>query len=83
MNLIVGIIGMVLLLAGFALNILKIKRENSFMYITLNILGGGLSTYYAVTLSAVPFIVLETIWSLFAIYKLITTLTNRQPVAEK
>ncbi|MBN2227736.1 MAG: hypothetical protein JW763_10275 [candidate division Zixibacteria bacterium] len=83
MNLIIGITGMILLLAGFALNILKLKREDSFTYIILNILGGGLSTYYAVTLTAIPFVILETIWSLFAIYKLMVISIIKRPDAEK
>jgi len=78
MNLLVGIIGMVLLLTGFALNIFKIKRENTFTYIVLNILGGGLSIFYAVALDAVPFIILETIWTIFAIYKLFAVYLERR-----
>ena len=70
-NLIIGIIGMILLLSAFALNLLKKVTEFSYSYILLNIFGAGLSTYYAYTLNAVPFIILEAVWALFAIYKLI------------
>ena len=75
LNLYLGITGMVLLLAAFALNLLKIRRENSYTYIIMNILGAGISTYYAVTLNAVPFIVLEGVWTAFAVYKLIAVAT--------
>ncbi len=70
-NLILGIIGMVLLLGAFELNLMKIMTQDSYIYILLNIFGGGISTYYAVTLNAVPFVVLEAIWTSFAVYKLI------------
>ena len=74
MNLYFGIFGMVLLLTAFALNLLKIVRETSVSYILLNIFGAGISTYYAWTLNAIPFIILEAIWCLFAVYKLTVVL---------
>ncbi len=70
-NLIIGIIGMFLLLLAFALNLLKKVTEHSYSYILFNIFGAGLSTYYAYTLNAVPFIILEVVWASFAVYKLI------------
>ena len=71
MNLYIGIIGMTLLLTAFALNLLKVVHENSVSYILLNIFGAGISIYYAATLNAIPFIILEAIWCLFAVYKLV------------
>ena len=74
MNLLIGILGMALLLIAFALNLLKIIRENSVSYILLNIFGAGISAYYAYTLDALPFIILESVWCLFAVYKLVVVL---------
>ncbi|MEW5923312.1 MAG: hypothetical protein AB1746_04925 [Candidatus Zixiibacteriota bacterium] len=71
LNLYIGIAGMLLLLLAFALNLARILTQEAFAYIALNIVGAGLSVYYAVTLSAVPFIILESVWGLFALYKLI------------
>ena len=70
-NLIIGVAGMVLLLGAFALNLLKVKTQDSFTYVIMNIFGGGISTYYAVTLDAVPFVILEAVWTAFAVYKLV------------
>ena len=70
-NLIIGVVGMVLLLGAFALNLLKVKTQDSHTYVILNILGGGISTYYAVSLDAVPFVILEAVWTAFAVYKLV------------
>ncbi len=70
LNLFLGILGMALLLVAFVLNLMKIKGEGSKIYIIMNILGAGTSTYYAFTLEAVPFIILEAVWCLFAVYKL-------------
>lgn len=74
MNLYIGILGMLLLLTAFALNLLKVVCENSVSYILLNIFGAGISTYYAYTLDAIPFIILEAVWCLFAVYKLVAVL---------
>jgi len=73
-NLYIGILGMLLLLTAFALNLLKVVCENSVSYILLNIFGAGISTYYAYTLDAIPFIILEAVWCLFAVYKLVAVL---------
>jgi hypothetical protein len=73
-NLQIGILGMVMLLAAFGLNLTKIMTESDLLYIWLNIAGAGLSTYYAATLKAWPFIILESVWCGFAIYKLVTVL---------
>lgn len=71
-NLYIGVLGMLLLLTAFALNLLKVKSQDSLTYIVMNVLGGGISAYYAVTLEAVPFVILESVWTAFALYKLVT-----------
>ena len=71
LNLYIGIAGMLLLLLAFALNLARILTQEAFINIILNIIGAGFSVYYAVSLSAVPFIILESVWGLFAAYKLI------------
>jgi len=71
MSIIIGVIGMVLLLTAFALNLMRRITENSMLYIVMNILGAGLSVYYAWTLEAYPFIILEGVWAGFAVYKLV------------
>lgn len=73
-NLLCGIIGMMALLLAFILNLLKFLTQDDLSYIILNTAGGGLSTYYAVTLNAVPFMILEGVWTLFALYKLFMVL---------
>lgn len=75
-NLYMGIAGMFFLLLAFALNLAKRLTQDAVAYIALNILGAGLSVYYAVTLDAVPFIILESVWGLFALYKLIVVLNK-------
>jgi hypothetical protein len=68
---IVGVIGMIFLLTAFALNLFKKVTQDSFIYNIFNIIGAGLLAYYAYALNSIPFLILETIWILFAVYKLI------------
>jgi nicotinamide riboside transporter PnuC len=69
---IIGIIGMLFLLSAFALNLFTKVTENWLIYNVLNIIGAGLLAYYAYILKSFPFLILESIWILFAVYKLIT-----------
>ncbi|HDL03698.1 MAG: hypothetical protein DRP46_12225 [Candidatus Zixiibacteriota bacterium] len=69
---------MFLLLLAFSLNLAKRLTQDAVAYIVLNILGAGLSVYYAIALDAVPFIILESVWGLFALYKLMLVLKKRR-----
>jgi len=68
---IVGIIGMIFLLTAFALNLFKKVTQDSSIYNIFNIIGAGLLAYYAYALNSIPFLILEAVWILFALYKLI------------
>ena len=68
---IVGVIGMIFLLTAFALNLFKKVTQDSFIYNIFNIIGAGLLAYYAYALNSIPFLILEAIWILFTVYKLI------------
>jgi len=68
---IIGVIGMIFLLTAFALNLFKKVTQDSLIYNLFNIIGAGLLAYYAYALNSVPFLILEAIWILFAVYKLI------------
>jgi len=69
-NLYIGILGMILLLTAFILNLLNVLTQGAIVYIVLNIIGGGLSVYYAAKIRSLPFIILEAVWTFFAIYKM-------------
>lgn len=73
---IIGVIGMIFLLTAFALNLFKKVTQDSLVYNIFNIIGAGLLAYYAYALKSVPFLILEAIWILFAVYKLMTKKRN-------
>jgi len=71
LNIAIGTIGMIFLLVAFALNLFKKITQDSLIYNIFNIIGAGFLFYYAYTLNSIPFLILESIWISFAVYKLI------------
>lgn len=71
-SLIIGLTGVIFMLIGFFLNLFKLIKVDSKLYILLNIIGPGLATLYAFLIGAVPFIIFEGVWTAFAVYKFIT-----------
>ena len=67
--LIIGLVGVTLMLAGFFLNLFKWIKVDSKTYILLNIIGAGLATYYSILINAIPFVIFEGIWTSVAIYQ--------------
>ena len=58
-----------ILLAFILLTIGKTKQQDK-LYNLLNLSGAGLACYGAILISAVPFVILEAIWCVVAIYGL-------------
>lgn len=67
--LIIGLVGVTLMLAGFFLNLFKWIKVDSKTYILLNIIGAGLATYYSILINAIPFVIFEGVWTSVAIYQ--------------
>jgi hypothetical protein len=63
-----------ILLAFILLTIGKVKQQQK-IYNLLNLLGAGLACYGAILIGAIPFVVLEAIWCVVAIYGLIKKTT--------
>jgi hypothetical protein len=72
--LILGSTGAVLILLAFVLVLFKFVEVESKLYVLLNIIGGILASIYAFSLMAVPLLVIEVTWTLFATYKLMIIL---------
>lgn len=71
-ELIVGIIGMLLILIAFILDEFILKNgADSIYYNLLNVFGSTLLIYYAHSLRAWPFLILNLVWFLAAAIKLI------------
>jgi len=59
-----------ILIAFFLLTLKKVDAQNIY-YNLLNLFGAGLACYGSYLIKSVPFIVLEAIWSLVALYGLL------------
>ena len=71
LNLIIGIIGMSLILIAFILNEIDSEYdEDSVFNNLLNIFGSGLLIYYSLVLVAWPFLILNLVWLLVALWKI-------------
>ena len=74
---VIGSIGVALLLVAFALNLLRKLSERSIPYLLMNIVGALLAASYAWAGGAVPFVILEAVWALTALVRLIMVLMPR------
>jgi hypothetical protein len=75
----VGILGMLLLLASFVMEALRLLRREHLAYLLLNFVGSTAMIYYASTINSWPFILLNSVWSLFSLYELILLLFSKKP----
>jgi len=70
-ELIIGITGMLVILAAFVLNLFKIITQDKITYCILNIIGSILLGINAYFINSIPFLVLQIVWILFSAYKII------------
>jgi len=68
---IINSLGVSLILLAFLLLTLKKVTPQSVAYNLLNLVGAGLACYGSVLINAMPFVILEAIWCLVAVYGLI------------
>lgn len=68
---ILGSIGVTILLAAYVLNVTGRIGNESATYAALNILGAGITGYSSWVIGFIPFVVLEVVWALVALFALI------------
>ena len=69
---IIGIIGMFCILLAFILDeFVKKFNQDTMSYNLLNVLGAGLLAYYAYVSAVWPFLILNLVWVIVAVVKLI------------
>ena len=70
----IGFIGVTILLIAYFLNLRGIILKDSFSYLLLNLIGAGIACIASVLLKYLPFIILETSWTLVSAIGLINYL---------
>lgn len=68
----IGSTGVTILLIAYFLNLANKIDKDSNIYIILNLAGAAIACVASVRLHYVPFIILESAWTLVSIYALIT-----------
>lgn len=67
----IGFTGVTILLIAFLLNLTGKITQNHVMYIVLNIIGAALTGFASYLIHYVPFIILESTWTLVSVAGLI------------
>ena len=73
-NDIVGSAGVTILLLAFLLNLFNKISKNSLLYILMNIIGATLACIASLLINYMPFVILETTWTLVSAIALINYL---------
>jgi len=77
-TLILGMVGTVFILVAFVLDeFYKIFNQNTIRYNLFNIIGSLLLVYYSIVFRAWPFVVLNGVWLIVAMVKLIKILKKK------
>lgn len=75
---IIATIGVSILLLAFFLQILKLIKTESVIYSLLNLIGAAIAGYASWLISFVPFVILEAVWCVVALYSLIKLYTKKK-----
>ncbi len=79
LGLAVGVLGLVLILSAFVLEEFhKHTRHESLAYNAINLVGAFFLAWYAWTLASWPFLILNGVWTLIAVYKLVEIATRKK-----
>jgi hypothetical protein len=78
---IIATVGVGLLLIAFFLQSLKVIRSESFIYLMLNLSGAAIAGYASWIISFLPFVVLECVWGLVALFGLIKLFLFKKAVS--
>lgn len=70
--------GVSILLIGFGLNLLKIISADSYTYLFLNFFGALLAGIASVLISFIPFVILESVWTLVSLFGILKKLKDRK-----
>ncbi len=70
--------GVSILLIGFGLNLLKIISADSYLYLSLNFAGALLAGFASVLINFIPFVILESVWTLVSLFGILKKIKDRK-----
>lgn len=68
----IATLGVSLLLIAFFLQSFKFIKAESYIYCLLNLFGAAIAGYASWLIPFIPFVILEAVWSLVAVFSLIS-----------
>lgn len=74
---VIGLVGVILLLSAFFLNLFKFLKSDTVTYALMNIIGAGLSCYASFMIDYMPFVILEATWAVIALVGLVIILRKK------
>ena len=77
MLLIIGAMGSALCGGGFVLHKLGVVQNDSWTYDLANLFGASFLVFYAYSIASWPFVVVEGIWALVALYATLERLASQ------
>ena len=77
---VIGSIGVALLLAAFALNLVDVIHRNQIAYLAMNFLGAGLATLASWMIDYMPFVLLEGTWCFVSAGALFSVLQSSKSI---
>lgn len=77
-SLFIGSVGAMLILVAFFLNQIHKLSNDSFSYDFINLVGGVMLLVYAVLLSSIPFLILNSVWVIVSLKDVIVTVRKKR-----
>jgi len=77
-NDIVGTIGVGLILLAYFCNTFGLLKNNSWLFFSLNAIGGGLASYASLLINYWPFVILEGTWFIVSLIGLFKTFQKKK-----
>lgn len=68
---IIATVGVTLLLIAFLLQSIKVIKPESYLFLLLNLFGAAIAGYASWLISFIPFVILEGVWVLVAVFGLV------------
>ena len=72
-----GFIGVAILLLAYILILTNKIKQESFLYINLNLIGAAIALIASILLNYWPFIILEAAWTLVSAYGLVSMMKKK------
>jgi len=79
----IGSIGVTILLFAYFLNLKGVIKNNSFIYLLLNVIGAGFACTASLLLKYLPFVILEICWTFVSLFGLVNYFKEKRKATRR